>query len=132
MANVVETTPNTNTVTVTEQNRTVSVTDSSTNVVSVNNLVVPSGISGGGNASSVTSTATGSVSSTTVQGAIAELARQQYSQDTAPTDVEAGTFWYETDTENLFVYREISPNVFAWVAVILGDDDSDILDGGSY
>lgn len=130
MANVVETTPNTNTVTVTEENRTVSVTDTSTNVVSVNNLVVPSGA--GAAATGITLTATGSVSSTNVQGAIAELARQQYSQDTAPTDVEAGTFWYETDTENLFVYREISPNVYNWVAVILGEEDSDILDGGSY
>ena len=86
----------------------------------------------GGSASNITLTATGSVSSTNLQGAIAELARQQYSQDSAPTDVEAGTFWYETDTENLFVYREISPNVYSWVAVILGDDDSYILDGGSY
>lgn len=131
MANVVETTPNTNTVSVTEENRTVSVVDSSTNVVSVNNLAIPSGVATS-TATNTTLTATGSVSSTNVQGAIAELARQQYSQDTAPTDVEAGTFWYETDTENLYVYREISPNVYSWVAVILGEEDSDILDGGSY
>jgi len=131
VANVVETTPNTNTVSVTEENRTVSVVDSSTNVVSVNNLAIPSGVATS-TATNTTLTATGSVSSTNVQGAIAELARQQYSQDTAPTDVEAGTFWYETDTENLYVYREISPNVYSWVAVILGEEDSDILDGGSY
>ena len=131
MANVVETTPNTNTVSVTEENRTVSVVDSGTNVVSVNNLAIPSGVATS-TATNTTLTATGSVSSTNVQGAIAELARQQYSQDTAPTDVEAGTFWYETDTENLYVYREISPNVYSWVAVILGEEDSDILDGGSY
>lgn len=131
MANVVETTPNSNTVTVTEQNRTVSVTSTSTNTVSVNNSVVPSGV--GGTAANVTFTATGSITSTNLQSALEELARQQYSQESQPTDVEEGSFWYKTDTDILYVYQEVSPGTFEWRPVILSTDENEvIIDAGSY
>jgi hypothetical protein len=121
-----------NTVEVVQQNYTTSVTQQNY-VVEVNNLAIPSGASSV-SASNVTSTATGSVTATNVQAAIQQLARKQYSQDSAPTDVEAGTFWYETDTENLYVYREVAPGTFEWQVVIINDEsgDSDILDAGSY
>jgi hypothetical protein len=100
--------------------------------VEVNNLAIPSGV--GGVASGITLSPSGSVTATDVQAAIEQLARQQYSQDSAPTDVEAGTFWYETDTENLYVYREVAPGTFEWQVVIVNDEsgDSNILDAGSY
>jgi len=104
-----------------------------TYTVEVNNLAIPSGAAIT-NAESVNSTATGSVTATNVQAAIAQLAKKQYSQDSAPTDVEAGTLWYETDTENLYVYREVAPGTFEWQTLIISDvsGDSDILDAGSY
>lgn len=86
-------------------------------------------------ASSVSSTPSGSVSATNVQDAINELANQQFSQANAPTgpNIEEGALWYQTTTENLYVYREVSQNVFNWLPLIIGsDDNSDTLDGGLY
>ena len=102
--------------------------------VEVNNLAIPSGVGSNVSASDTSLTPTGSVTATDVQSAIQQLARQQDSQDSAPTDVEAGTFWYETDTENLYVYREVAPGTFEWQVVIVNDEsgNSDILDAGSY
>ena len=48
------------------------------------------------------------------------------------TNVEQGDFWYETDTETLHVYREVSSGVFDWVPILLSTSDSDTIDGGSY
>lgn len=103
-----------------------------TYTVEVNNLAIPS--ASGTSASNVSLSPTGSVTTTNVQAAIAQLAKKQYSQDSAPTDVEAGTLWYETDTENLYVYREVAPGTFEWQILIISDvsGDSDILDAGSY
>lgn len=53
--------------------------------------------------------------------------------DTAPTtSLQEGDVWYETDTETLYFYREISQNVFSWVPISTGTDNSDMLDGGYY
>lgn len=82
----------------------------------------------------VSSLPSGSVSATNVQDALNQLANQQFSQASAPSGVliNEGDFWYETDTETLYVYREVSPNVFNWVPISFGTGDSDTLDGGSY
>ena len=53
-------------------------------------------------------------------------------QPGTPTGATEGNLWYKSDTEDLFVYREVSPSVFNWVAILLGDDDSDVIDGGTY
>ena len=45
---------------------------------------------------------------------------------------QEGDVWYETDTETLYFYREISQNVFSWVPISTGTDNSDMLDGGYY
>ena len=63
-----------------------------------------------------------------------QLADQSFRGADAPTGdtVEQGDLWYETDTETLKIYREVSSNVFNWVPVAMGTGDSDTLDGGSY
>lgn len=55
-------------------------------------------------------------------------------QATAPTAQESseGDLWYESDTEDLYFYREVSANVFSWVLLSTGTTNSDTLDGGSY
>lgn len=59
---------------------------------------------------------------------------QFYRQATAPSDssLKEGDMWYETDTESVYFYREVSQNVFNWVVFVSGTGDSDTLDGGSY
>ena len=57
---------------------------------------------------------------------------QIYVQPTTPVGATEGNLWYKTDTEDLFVYREISPGVFNWVAISMGEGDSDVIDGGNY
>jgi hypothetical protein len=53
------------------------------------------------------------------------------SQPTGGTYRE-GDIWYDTTTDNIYFYREISQNVFNWVLFSTGTDDSDTLDGGAY
>jgi hypothetical protein len=59
--------------------------------------------------------------------------RMRFSRsDNAPTtSLQEGDVWYETDTETLYFYREISQNVFNWIPISTGTD-SDTLDGGNY
>ena len=87
-------------------------------------------------ASGVTSVAYGSVTATTVQGAIEQLADQSFRQDAAPTgaSVSEGDTWYDTDDEDFKVYRETSTGVYEWVPIMLGTPpgDSDIVDAGAF
>lgn len=60
---------------------------------------------------------------------------QKFVQENAPSGagVREGALWYQTSTDNLYVYREVSPNVLNWVPVIIGsEENSDTLDGGLY
>lgn len=66
---------------------------------------------------------------------IAEVNRQTfYRQASQPTGgtYREGDQWYETDTETLYFYREVSTNVFSWVPLSTATNNSDTLDGGSY
>ena len=87
-------------------------------------------------AAGVASNAYGSVTATTVQGAIEQLADQSFRQAAAPTGatVSEGDTWYDTDDEDFKVYRETSTGVFAWVPIMLGTPpgDSDIVDAGAF
>ena len=87
-------------------------------------------------AAGVSSTAYGSVTATTVQGAIEQLADQSFRQAAAPTGatVSEGDTWYDTDDEDFKVYRETSTGVFAWVPIMVGTPpgDSDIVDAGAF
>ena len=101
--------------------------------VSVNTLALPAQAN---DASAVAVSPSGSITATNVQDAIIQLADHTFRQAATPTgtNVEEGDFWYETDTETLHVYREVSSGVFEWVPILLGNSnsDSDTLDGGSY
>jgi|TARA_B110001454_G_scaffold211572_1_gene227411 hypothetical protein len=87
-------------------------------------------------ASGVTSVAYGSVTATTVQGAIEQLADQNFRQAAAPTGatVSEGDTWYDTDDDEFKVYREISTGNFQWAPIMLGTPpgDSDIVDAGAF
>jgi len=59
-----------------------------------------------------------------------------FRRDDAPAavadDLREGDMWYETDTENVYFWRETGGNVYSWVLLSTGTDDSDTLDGGAY
>ena len=99
--------------------------------VSVNNLALPAQAN---DAAGVSVSPSGSITATNVQDALIQLADHTFRQAAAPsgTNVEQGDFWYETDTETLHGYREVSSGVFEWVPILLSTSDSDTLDGGSY
>lgn len=75
------------------------------------------------------------ITATTVQEAIEQLADNNFSQSTVPvTNINEGDTWYNTSTDDFYVYRETSVGVFEWVPIILGaaDGDSDTLDAGAF
>lgn len=70
-----------------------------------------------------------------IEDAIKQLADNFFSQGSTPTtNLNEGDIWYNTDTEQLYAYRETSPGVFEWVPILLGDagGDSDTLDAGAF
>ena len=119
----------------------ISITESSTSVVAsgtattleVFNTSLPSISSA---ASAVSSNAYGPITATTVQGAIEQLADQNFRQAAAPTgsSVSEGDTWYDTDDDEFKVYREISTGNFQWAPIMLGTPpgDSDIVDAGAF
>ena len=76
------------------------------------------------------------VTATTLQGAIEQLAANQFKSNSPPTGagVDEGDTWYDLDDNQMKVYRETSTGVFNWVPLIIGDiaGDSDTLDAGSF
>ena len=118
-----------------------TITESSTSVVAsgaattleVFNTSIPTISSA---ASGVSSAAYGSVTATTVQGAIEQLADQSFRQAAAPTGatVSEGDLWYDTDDDEFKVYRETSTGVFEWAPIMIGTPpgDSDIVDAGAF
>lgn len=58
--------------------------------------------------------------------------RRDDAPDVVTDGLQEGDMWYETDTEDVYFWREIDTNVFSWVLFSTGTDDSDTLDGGSY
>jgi len=101
--------------------------------VAINNFAVPTPSNDAG---SVTITPTGIVTATTLQGAIEQLAANQFKSNSPPTGagVDEGDTWYDLDDNQMKVYRETSTGVFNWVPLIIGDisGDSDTLDAGSF
>ena len=73
-----------------------------------------------------------------VSDALKQLADQQFRGTTAPTagtaNLEEGDLFYDTDDDQLKVYRETSSGVFQFVPIIVGDasGDSDTLDAGAF
>ena len=73
-----------------------------------------------------------------VQEALLQLADQLWVQTTAPTagttNLAEGDFFYDTDDNQLKIYRETSAGSFNWVPVMIGNTsaDSDTIDAGSF
>ena len=120
-------------VTVTASATTVDITDDVTQVQAYT-LAVPFEVPGQITAANVTVTPYNTVTADNLQDALKELADQSFRGDDTPSggNVEQGDLWYESDTETLKIYREVSQNVYNWVPIVMGTGDSDTLDGGSY
>jgi|TARA_R110002167_G_scaffold178472_1_gene378214 hypothetical protein len=75
----------------------------------------------------------GTVTATNVQGALEQLADQDFRTTSTPsgTNVSEGDTWYDTDDNILKVYREISAGTFAWTTVVVAEVD-ETLDAGAF
>ena len=91
-------------------------------------------------AADIINVAYGTITSTTVQAALEQLADQFFRQSATPsgTNLAEGDLWYDTANEELRVYREISTGTFAWIALVAGGYVAgetslmDKLDGGFF
>ena len=107
--------------------------------ITVNNFAIPINFM---DADNVVFTPYNTISATNVNDALKQLADQNFRSDSAPTGsivagastISEGDTWYDTDDNQLQVYRETSTNVFEWVPIIVGAaaDDSDTLDAGAF
>jgi len=101
--------------------------------IEVNNFVLPSQYQ---DAANVVFVPYGTITSTNVQDALEELADQNFRSSTQPDtpNVDEGDTWYDTQNNQLKVYRETSIGVFEWVPIIVGNisPDSDTLDAGAF
>lgn len=74
----------------------------------------------------------------TVEGALNFLANQFYVATSAPsadtTNLAEGDLFYDTDDNQLKIYRETSSGTFEFVPIMIGNDsaDSDTVDAGSF
>lgn len=116
----------------------VSLTNDST-TISINNFAIPINFM---DAENVVFSSYGTLTADNVQDALKQLADQNFRSDTAPTGttiggvstLSEGDIWYDTDDDQIKVYRETSSGVFEWVPIIVGaaGDDSDTLDAGAF
>ena len=76
------------------------------------------------------------LSATNVKDAIAELAGESFKGTDQPSgsQVNEGDTWYDTDDNQLYLYRETSNGVFQWIPIMVGSagGDSDTLDAGAF
>jgi len=119
--------------TVTNANN-ISVTlEESPTLLTVNNFAIPTQFMDSAN---VSFDGHGTITADNVRDALQQLADQDFRSTTAPTgsNVEEGDTWYDTDDNQLKVYRETSSGVFEWVPIMVGNisDDSDTLDAGAF
>ena len=130
------------TVTVTETPTYVTVNETNTEVTlnqSDNPITVTTStdlITALGLASDVTYTQHGSLPGGNVQDALADLADQFFRQSETPSgdNVAEGDLWYNTSTEELLVYRQVSGG-FEWHTIASAGGSSPTsftLDGGSF
>ena len=88
-------------------------------------------------AEDVTYTQTGSLAGGNLQDALGDLADQFFRQSSTPSgsNLAEGDLWYNTSSEELFVYREISTGVYEWHTIASAGGSSPTsftLDGGSF
>ena len=132
------------TIEVTESVTEVSVTGTTTTINLTNDitelqaytLAVPFEVPGQITAANVTVVPYGTVTSTNLRDALKELADQDFRGASTPTGsyISEGDTWYDTDDDQLKVYRETSSGTFQWVPIIVGaaGSDFDTIDAGSY
>tara|TARA_R110002020_G_scaffold145804_1_gene320035 strand:- start:2841 stop:3254 length:414 start_codon:yes stop_codon:yes gene_type:complete len=122
-------------VTATGDTISVAITDDVTTVQAYT-LAIPFEVPGQIAAANVTVTPYNTITSSTLQSALQELADQDFRSTSAPSgsSVQEGDTWYDTDDDQLKVYRETSSGTFQWVPIIVGaaGGDSDTVDAGSY
>ena len=120
-------------VTVNESNTEVTLnqSDNPITVITSTDLITALGL-----AADVTYTQHGSLPGGNVQDALADLADQFFRQSATPTgdNVAEGDLWYNTSSEELFVYRQV-PGGFEWHTIASAGGSSPTsftLDGGSF
>jgi len=120
-------------VSVTGDTITLDITDDVTTVQAYT-LAIPISVPGTLNASNIITTPYNTITATDLDTALKQLADQDFRGDDTPSGdyIEQGDLWYESDTETLKIYREVSSNVYAWIPIAMSTGDSDTLDGGSY
>ena len=134
--------PDTTSVQITEEVTQLSVTNDngvsvnlveSPTLLTVNNFAIPANFM---DAENVAFVAHGTITADNVSDALKQLADQDFRQSITPSgdNIEEGDTWYNTSTEQLYVYRETSPGVLNWVPIMIGNDspDSDTLDAGAF
>jgi hypothetical protein len=136
--------PDTTTIQITEEVTELSVTNDNgisvtliddPTVLTVNNFAIPVQFMDSAN---VSFDGHNTITADNVRDAIQQLADQQFRGTTAPTagtaNLEEGDLFYDTDDDQIKVYRETSSGVFEFVPIIVGDasGDSDTLDAGAF
>jgi hypothetical protein len=123
------------TVTITPQTTSLSAT-AQTTTLTVSSAVAASATDAG---SLTFDNPVGTLSSqTTVEGALNFLANQFFVQTSSPaastTNLAEGDLFYDTDDNQLKIYRETSVGSFNFVPIMIGNDstDSDTIDAGSF
>ena len=134
MATTLEITESVTNVTVANLTNTeITVDTTSATVVSINPSAIPTVDAG-----AISITPHNTVTATSVQGAIEQLADQQFRGTTDPpaatTTLSEGDFFYDTDDDQLKVYRETSTGTFEFVPIMVGNisPDSDTVDAGAF
>ena len=89
-----------------------------------------------GLANEIVYTATGSLAGGNVQDALGDLADQFFRQSSTPSgsNLAEGDLWYNTSSEELFVYRQVSGG-YEWHTIASAGGSSPTsftLDGGSF
>jgi hypothetical protein len=132
---VIEVTENITEITASSDQITINLTDDVTTIQAYS-LAIPLAVPGVIDASSVTVSGYNTISGGFLDNALKELADQNFRGDSTPTGnfIEEGDTWYDTDDNQLKVYRETSSGVFEWVPIMVGNisPDSDTLDGGAF
>ena len=117
-------------VTVAEEVTTINI-EPATTTVEVKGIAISTA-----NAAALPVTPHGTVTATNVQDAIEQLADQFFRGTTAPSDgttnLSEGDLFYDTDDDQLKVYRETSANNFEFVPLASATGTMDNLDGGLF
>jgi hypothetical protein len=127
---------------------TVTVTETVGNVTVTENETIITTINGIAEAQHLAFSPHGTITATNVQEALEQVADQHFVQEESPTNATEGDLWYDTNDDQLMVYREISTGVFDWRTLAIAgyappvgaqagtydytQVDMETLDGGNY